>query len=101
MKNSTVRKVTAALVLGTALVGMASNAHAMKHSSTLIGVVGISSPVNYTVNNGVGTLTGDVDSHVEAALAVAALQKVQGVDRFRTRLYCRVRYNIYYAAEAL
>lgn len=61
---------------------MAGNAYAMKDSSTIIGVVGLSTQsIDYTFDQGVATLIGDVNSHVEAALAVAELGKVEGVDR--------------------
>jgi len=82
MKNTIVKKSAATLLLAVALTGMGSNAYAMKHSSTLTGVVGLSThSINYTVDEGTATLIGDVDSHVEAALAVAELGKLEGVDR--------------------
>jgi len=70
----------ATLTLAGAL--FAGSASAMITSGPVNGVVGISSAsLNYTVDEGVATLYGDVDSGVESALAQAHVEKLQGVNK--------------------
>ena len=70
----------AALTLVTAL--FAGSASAMIPASPLNGVVGLSGVgVNYTIDDGVATLFGHVDSGIEAALAQSHIEKAEGVDK--------------------
>ncbi len=69
-----------------ALVGLltAGTASAMGTSASVNGVVGLSSAtVNYSLDDGVATLFGNVDSGVESALAQAHVEKLDGVEHVR------------------
>ena len=57
-------------------------------SASALTLEGISSPekVNITVQNGVATLFGNVDSNFEKHLAAKAAAELEGVDRVRNLL---------------
>lgn len=69
-----------------ALAGLlvAGSASAMITSAPVTGVVGLSgATVNYTIENGVVTLFGDVDSGIESALVQAHVAKFEGVEKVK------------------
>lgn len=70
----TLTKMTTAAALAFALTGVANAAN-------FSSVPGVSGGVNLILNNGVATLTGDVDSGIERHLAAQYAAKIDGVDR--------------------
>ncbi len=70
----TLIKMTTAATLALALTGVAS-------AADFGSVPGISGGVQLTLNNGIATLTGDVDSGIERHLAARHAAGLDGVDR--------------------
>ncbi len=70
----TLIKMTTAAALALSLTGVAA-------ASDFTSVPGVSGGVNLILNNGVATLTGDVDSGIERHLAARYAANLDGVDR--------------------
>lgn len=82
MKLLNTKTIAALALTGALSIGTASAMGLDSGTQSLDSVIGVNSAsLSYTVQDGVATLFGNVDSSIESSLAKSHVAKIEGVDR--------------------
>ena len=87
--KTAITKLATALVLSAVIAAPAAAAELCRADvqQSVNGAIGAGSNVYARLNNGVVTLTGRFDGYYDQSTAIAAVQRMDGVDRVINRAY--------------